>query len=753
MKIQYSACILIAAVACFGASNQATYTDNLTSIDSTKWSQVGNLSSTGNGVSGSGALVSTVAVATVNDYDISTTIHTPNQGKADCTSSYSLYARSTADTTTAYVLTASAGSIGLYRQVAGSWTLLSWQPFACMDGTVMRLVVKGNAITFWSGPNMATYQDATPISAGHPGVGIASTAGDTVGSVKIGSIGYVAPSAVKASDVQTSVTPQRVDLRWTDSLPDASSAGLQGYVVYRDGAYLGSPHNAYFADVTVSGPETTTYSISAIDQHGNLSAATSVTVQVPAGLDLSDATAVGAQANLRKPGAQVISSGPTVDQREIGVRTTGTYWGAAGENIDLLSGNLNFSIPLFKAMGRGTSGVSFALSYNSQMWRHDSGGNWLRGADVGVGLGWTLQAGSIFPKWSGSTLLGYYYMDSTGAQYTVDQQSGSVWSSQQAAYVWFDSSTDLLHFRDGSFWNMNVVSASTEQDSGTIYPSQMEDTNGNYIQLIYMAAVGYPYYYTNSSRIYTITDPRANPAGFTYTYSLSWTGTGLPHLTSLYNYVGTTEKYTFTTAAASLYEPFTGGYTGSTYVLQSAAVTGLGIAHQFQYNNSAELTQVTTPLGGVLSWAYNNYTGRNYREVQYRYMQAGPTSPQYSWTITPAGTGSWYTSTTVFDNGAGSQKAYTFSGNSDYTAGLVTQYQEIGPSSTLLLQKTFAWTRNSSLNPYMGTITTTLNPGQTYANSTTTRPEQDAYGNVTLGQRFRLLPPSSTSTKANGRTT
>src|ERR1035437_3689213 len=31
-----------------------------------------------------------------------------------------------------------------------------------------------------------------------------------------------------------------------------------------------------------------------------------------------------------------------------GVKSTGSYWGAAGEQIDLLSGNLNYSVPLIQ---------------------------------------------------------------------------------------------------------------------------------------------------------------------------------------------------------------------------------------------------------------------------------------------------------------------------------------------------------------------------------------------------------------------
>jgi len=52
-------------------------------------------------------------------------------------------------------------------------------------------------------------------------------------------------------------------------------------------------------------------------------------------------------------------------------------------------------------------------------------------------------------------------------------------------------------------------------------------------------------------------------------------------------------------------------------------VTGLGIEHQFQYDGSGEMTQLTTPLGGVMQWTYRSFTyGTNVslREVQYRYL-------------------------------------------------------------------------------------------------------------------------------------
>jgi hypothetical protein len=54
------------------------------------------------------------------------------------------------------------------------------------------------------------------------------------------------------------------------------------------------------------------------------------------------------------------------------VRPDGAYWGAMGEQIDTLSGNLNYTLPLLNPVARGGMSVPFALSYNSQNWRRDN---------------------------------------------------------------------------------------------------------------------------------------------------------------------------------------------------------------------------------------------------------------------------------------------------------------------------------------------------------------------------------------------
>jgi hypothetical protein len=111
------------------------------------------------------------------------------------------------------------------------------------------------------------------------------------------------------------------------------------------------------------------------------------------------------------------------------------------------------------AVGRDGRGVTFQLSYNSQIWRQDTGGTWQFGRDTGYGQGWRLQAGSLTPVYSGYFNLDHYiFIDSTGAEYRLDQKNGGVWSSKEAIYVYYDSNTGRLHFTDGSLWTFGCTS-------------------------------------------------------------------------------------------------------------------------------------------------------------------------------------------------------------------------------------------------------------------------------------------------------
>jgi len=219
----------------------------------------------------------------------------------------------------------------------------------------------------------------------------------------------------------------------------------------------------------------------------------------------------GPASNPGNPTPPTGDSGNGLDPRRIGVRTFGSYWGAAGEQIDTTSGNVNVSVPLLNLKSRTGWSVPVILSYNSQNWRKDSGGTWQTGADIGYGFGWRLQIGSITPVWSGLSAVDHYiFTDGTGAEYSLSVNNGGIWTSQEGTYASFDSATNILHFPDGSFWMFGCTSSGQEPDSGTMYPTQLEDSNGNSITVIYAPGAGSGS--TNTSgRLGAIIDVRAEP--------------------------------------------------------------------------------------------------------------------------------------------------------------------------------------------------------------------------------------------------
>jgi len=113
---------------------------------------------------------------------------------------------------------------------------------------------------------------------------------------------------------------------------------VAGYQISRGGVSLGTAGVTQFTDESVTPVQGTVYTITAYDRHGNTGPPTTATVPALA-----------------------------ADSRRVGVRPTGSYWGAAGEQIDLLSGNLNFALPLIKPQARGGWSTTFLLSYNSPM--------------------------------------------------------------------------------------------------------------------------------------------------------------------------------------------------------------------------------------------------------------------------------------------------------------------------------------------------------------------------------------------------
>ena len=348
-------------------------------------------------------------------------------------------------------------------------------------------------------------------------------------------------------------------------------------------------------DVSATAGANHTYGVLAQDHHGNQSATTSFTVAVPANA--------------------------TIDAVQTGVRPTGTYWGGLGEKVNLRTGNLNYTYPLITAMSRGWS-IPLQLSYNSQNWRLDgNNASWKLGSDVGYGFGWRLQIGFITPYYSSYFGISFYeYTDPSGATYRLDQNNNGIWTSKESIYVTYDSNTQRLHFNNGSFWVLGCASAGTEQDAGTLYPTLIQDSNGNQITVQYLAGNGVTW--TNSSaRIYTIQDvrPGTNPTGAP-TFLFAYNSDVIPHLTSISNSINSIDQFYFSySPQTTLVSPLGSGSFETAAFLKSATNQAVNLTTTFVNDpaNTGELQQVTLPLGGHIRWQYQNaaYAQSTVREV------------------------------------------------------------------------------------------------------------------------------------------
>ena len=474
---------LFAAAAAFGQYTY-DYSESPVISDSTRWSTNGSPSFTSLGVtfsSAGGSLISIPAIsgASSSDYEVNSTlalksgggtyIHFFRTSSGTVPAGWGRYRSAEIDFPGGFTSPGTA-TLNINQCTSGTVTLLASASVTATDGMTFRTVIFGGSLWVFFN-NVLVANQTLSATTGNPGIGGYSIpSGSGFSSIKLGHHDTVAPAQIPAHPVSSSVFPTSASLKWEGVLDDSNGAGLFRYAITQTGGATRYSPTAEFTDATVAAATACTYSIQAQDYHGNLSTATTVTVNTPP-----------AQA---------------IDPRRVGVRPTGSYWGGGGEQIDTLSGNLNFVLPVVKPQSRSGQTIPVNLVYNSQNWRQDNGVNWELATDAGFGFGWKLLIGSITPYYSlsgtGSGGADHYvYTDSTGAEYPLTVNNSGVWSSQQSNYVWFDANADKLHFGDGSFWVMGSVSGGDEQDArGTMYPTVLEDVNGNQVLVTYYSGAG-----------------------------------------------------------------------------------------------------------------------------------------------------------------------------------------------------------------------------------------------------------------------
>lgn len=727
-----------AAVASVASAAYTPYfTDTMASYQSSYWTENGSLSfGSQNGYptqTGIATLVSKVAIPDgTSSYEVKETLHnvlygnyklllraSSNADAYHCTGSPSYYSGAFAF---AYSYPSPVATFTLTKCVSGTSTTLGSTNIPLLaDGTTIRMMINDNGvIAAYVNDGLVFNTTDHSITTGSPGVAFDgySSSLSSATNVLLAPADRVAP--VSLPTVTVSAYSTHVDFNVSGSAQDdANGVGIALLSWYRDISWTNN-NSGTWSDTTVQPGTEYTYTLTAFDRHWNTLSTTFdvVTPNAPAG-----------------------SPNPP-DGRETGVRTTGTYWGAGNEQIDVLSGNVNFTVPLVKAVGRNGLTAAFNLTYNSQNWRSDSGGLWNLGADVGYGYGWKLLAGAVTPVYTGGTLSYYSYYDSTGASYRLNVNNGGVWNSLESVYVWLDTNVNpyKLHFRDGTFWILGSTSASGEADAGSLYPTTMESTDGNQILITYQQGAGGSTTNT-SARISNIRDVRGSAQFGSFQFSYTSLN-GVNHLTGVANTIGTAEAYTLNYSAVTVQAPFS-PYTsyGTTETLGTVTTTGLGQQYSFTYNsdNSGTLTYAYLPYGGYLRWDYNNVTytnGATYRQVQTRYLSKdGVNTTSYPFSH-EASTQNLHSFTIIDDPGGVGEKYWAFSLSGANTS-MVTQYQGRQlPGPVTLTQNDFTWAQDANGNLFIRSALTTQDPGQSYQAQKKTDQNVDVYGNVTQVFQF-----------------
>jgi len=150
---------------------------------------------------------------------------------------------------------------------------------------------------------------------GQMGYGLQPGLSPNITSVNLGSLDTFPPNPVPAASVGIGAYANHVDLQWPQTTDDPNGTGVYEYQLYRNGQLLTTipaTQSLSYSDTSVVPSTTYSYALKAIDYHFN-AATTTFSVNTP-------------HIPTNPPYPSV-----TPDGRRIGVRPTGTYWGANGE--------------------------------------------------------------------------------------------------------------------------------------------------------------------------------------------------------------------------------------------------------------------------------------------------------------------------------------------------------------------------------------------------------------------------------------
>src|ERR1041385_5435950 len=372
------------------------------------------------------------------------------------------------------------------------------------------------------------------------------------------------------------------------------------------------------------------------------------------------------------------------------------------EQVPMVIGSesYNYVIPILSLPGRAGMDLNLNLYYNSRVWDIDT-----------VNGTATFNADRDFPSYGFRLDFGFLEYDPSIDEFILTEHDGTKraipdnggYNTIDGSYINYNSSSKILTYKNG----MTVQYAPFPTKANLFRPTQIKDTNGNYISITYGSAF--------DQQISSITDTLGRVINFHYDGSNQ-----LSYIDQ--NVSGGVHRYaTFTWA--SLYGGGQHWHNFSTSLATSAPAfsTTLHVLASCTYANN---TGYSFSYGdwGIISTIQNFSAApvvRSYVSYNYPAANAGPQSdaPTYTQqTISSDGqnTSVWNYSATKAGTGVVTVMQITdpLGGisvlNVDQSTGLLSSSQSKDSGGNLLRTTSYAWTTSGGAS-VPATVTTTLN--------------------------------------------
>ncbi|MCC6540262.1 MAG: hypothetical protein IT162_22130, partial [Bryobacterales bacterium] len=198
--------------------------------------------------------------------------------------------------------------------LANGWAAIGSAGFSYNPAvpTVVRAIKTATGIRIILG-SQAGWISTSSNWTGAQGVGFLGGGNGPITMAELAPGDVTAPGAVGA--VATWTNGKDVDLQWTAATDNGGGSGVFQYRIYRNGVFIGTSRGLTYTDAAVTANASYTYTVTAEDFHGNEGAGV----------------------------AKAVTNTPN-NISQIGVRPLGSYWGGGGENIDMRSGNVNYTM-------------------------------------------------------------------------------------------------------------------------------------------------------------------------------------------------------------------------------------------------------------------------------------------------------------------------------------------------------------------------------------------------------------------------